>query len=107
MWQLHPFFFFFFFLAKKILHRSEYLVSVTFDYDGIYYQSGTKPNLVAKILATKFGFVPDWLWLRINWLTGCGLLTTHGIADLSKQKSDIDGLLPFSSIMLEEKKKKH
>ena len=22
-------------------------------------QSGTKPNLVAKILATKFGFVPD------------------------------------------------
>ena len=23
-------------------------------------QSGTKPNLVAKILATKFGFVPDW-----------------------------------------------
>ena len=22
--------------------------------------SGTKPNLVAKILATKFGFVPDW-----------------------------------------------
>ena len=26
----------------------------------LYYQSGTKPNLVAKILATKFGFVPDW-----------------------------------------------
>ena len=25
-----------------------------------YEQSGTKPNLVAKILATKFGFVPDW-----------------------------------------------
>ena len=23
-------------------------------------QSGTKPNLVANILATKFGFVPDW-----------------------------------------------
>ena len=23
-------------------------------------QSGTKPNLVAKFLATKFGFVPDW-----------------------------------------------
>ena len=25
-------------------------------------QSGTKPNLVAKILATKFGFVPDCWW---------------------------------------------
>ena len=23
-------------------------------------QSGTKPNFVAKILATKFGFEPDW-----------------------------------------------
>ena len=29
--------------------------------------SGTKPNLVAKILATKFGFVPDCLsW--VNWV---------------------------------------
>ena len=27
-------------------------------------QSGTKPNLVAKILATKFGFVPDCLVLK-------------------------------------------
>ena len=26
---------------------------------GITKQSGTKPNLVAKILATEFGFVPD------------------------------------------------
>ena len=25
-----------------------------------HQQSGNKPNLVAKILATKFGFVPDW-----------------------------------------------
>ena len=24
-------------------------------------QSGTKPKLVAKILATNFGFAPDWL----------------------------------------------
>ena len=26
------------------------------------YQFGTKPKLVAKILATNFGFVPDWLY---------------------------------------------
>ena len=33
------------------------------DYEYSYYseQSGTKPNLVAKILVTKFGFVPDCL----------------------------------------------
>ena len=31
---------------------------MTIIYDNIE-QSGTKPNLVAKILATKFGFVPD------------------------------------------------
>ena len=36
------------------------------------YQSGTKPNLVAKILATKFGFVPDWLCL--SWTNPSMLL---------------------------------
>ena len=25
-----------------------------------YNQSGTKPNLLAKIVATKFGFEPEW-----------------------------------------------
>ena len=30
----------------------------------IHDQSGTKPKLAAKILATNFGFVPDW-WLQL------------------------------------------
>ena len=32
-------------------------------------QSGTKPNLVAKILASKFGFVPDCWADKVNDFT--------------------------------------
>ena len=35
----------------------------------VHDQSGTKPNLVAKILATKFGFVTDW-WYNLCSSTG-------------------------------------
>ena len=31
------------------------------------YLTKKTPNLVAKILATKFGFVPDWLWVSVVW----------------------------------------
>ena len=37
----------------------------------IRHQSGTKPILLAKILATKFGFIADWSWylgnVNISW----------------------------------------
>ena len=32
------------------------------------YISQKIPNLVAKILATKFGFVPDWWWIMMSLL---------------------------------------
>ena len=68
-------------MIQQYQHFMEIDLEQYFKVSNFYYQSGSKPSLVANILATKFGFVPDWLHANIYRMINYNTETLYQIAN--------------------------